>query len=138
MRKLVAVDEPTIRFQIYNMLRKVKRTKSANPPFYMRYEVYISDAELRAFWARLWSEITDIIASEARLAAGEDHRVVVYPSPRRDCSWDCDFRMVCPMFDNDLADPEHVLAMNFEHKDPLTYYYDEDEEDPNPIDASVI
>lgn len=110
-----------VRFQIRNMLKKSKRTSRAKPPFYERYEVYISDAELRNFWDRLFGEITDIIAFEERVTR-ENHRHVAYPSPRNECSWDCDFVDVCPLFDDPNADPDYVLTERYVEGDPHEHY----------------
>lgn len=113
----------TARFQIRNMLKKSKRTVRAKPPFYDRYEVYISDAELRDFWNRLYGEIMDILEMERRLEAEPDaHRRIAYPTPRNECSWDCDFVDVCPLFDDPNADPEYILAENFVVGDPHEHY----------------
>jgi hypothetical protein len=110
------------RFQIYSMLKKSKRTARATPPFYARHEVYINDAELRAFWARLWGEIRDLVAAEEALNNGIDHRAVAYPNPTRDCSWDCPFLPVCAMFDDATSDVEHVLTDRYEPYDPMERY----------------
>lgn len=131
------VNFPHPRFQIYNMLRKVKRTAQAKPPFYGRYEVYISDAELRAFWERLHGEIVLIMHTEAQLIAHpERHRGMAFPTPSRDCSWDCEFLAVCPMFDNDDADPEHVLSERYTNWDPLAHYETDYDDFDEPSDAN--
>lgn len=112
-----------VRFQIYRMLKKSKRTQTAKPPFFADYEVYINDEELRGFWARLHGEITELLRFERMIEANPElHRSIAYPSPTTDCSWDCDFYSVCPLFDDDRSDPEHVLMMNFEPGDPHAHY----------------
>jgi len=107
---------------IYNMLRKVKRTTNATPPFYQRVEVRHNIHELRSFYIRVFGEITAIMELRAKLDAGEDPRQVAYPTPTSNCSWDCDFIAVCPMFDDGSA-AEEMLADVYEKHDPHDHYY---------------
>lgn len=132
MHRLEAPDSLPRRFSKYNMLRKVKRTARATPPFYARYDVYISDVELRAFWNRLYGEINDMLRVERQLAEGAHHRVVAYPTPTRDCSWRCEYINVCAMFDDDASDPEHLIEQFFEPGNPLARY-----EEDAPVDTGV-
>jgi hypothetical protein len=122
MEHLLNPQDVPERFQIYSMLKKSKRTARAAPPFYSRYEIYINDPELRAFWTRLWGEIRDLLSVEQGLDEGGDHRALAYPNPTRDCSWDCPFSVVCPMLDDDTSDAEYVLAERYETYDPLERY----------------
>lgn len=110
-----------------NLLRKVKRTAQAKPPFYHREEVHHSDEELRRFYLRLIGEIDDLIMLEQRLKDGADPLTVAYPRPSRDCTWKCEFKHVCPMFD-DGSDAERFLEDHFERYDPLTRYDDKEQE----------
>lgn len=93
-------DIPYSEGAIWNMLRKVKRTAAATPPFYGRVEVRRNVHELRSYWSRVHALIREIVETHRRLDAGEDPNVVCYPSPRATCSWDCDYLAVCPMFDD--------------------------------------
>lgn len=125
MQRLIAAvtGAVPVRFQIYRMLKKSKRTAAAKPPFFRDYEVYINDEDLRSMWTRLHGEITELLRFERMIEANpEQHRSIAYPTPTTDCSWDCDFYSVCPMFDDDRSDPEHVLAMNYEVADPHSHY----------------
>jgi hypothetical protein len=125
MQRLIAAELGTnpVRFQIYRMLKKSKRTARAKPPFFRDYEVYINDEELRSMWQRLHGEITELLRFERQIEANPPlHRSIAYPTPTTDCSWDCDFYSVCPLFDDDRSDPEHLLAMNYEHGDPHAHY----------------
>lgn len=87
---------------LYNMLRKVKRTARANPPFYERVLIKHNDHELAAFQHHLRTMIRDVMVLEAELALAdpEHHAHVAYPRPTRDCTWDCDYFPICPMFDD--------------------------------------
>lgn len=97
---------------IYNMLRKVKRTGRAKPPFYMREFVGHNMDDLRSYLMHVMAVSQEILEAELALDAGSDHRSVVYPNPTRDCSWDCDFRPICPMFD-DGSDAEGMVSAIF-------------------------
>ena len=110
---------------LYNMLRKVKRTARATPPFYDRVEIRHSHDELQAYYRRVWGEVRDILETEKRLET-EDPRVVAYPRPSRDCSWKCEFFPVCPLIDTAPAAAEAMLAGAYEHQDPLDRYQDQD------------
>ncbi|HEX5781443.1 MAG TPA: PD-(D/E)XK nuclease family protein [Solirubrobacteraceae bacterium] len=107
---------------VYNMLRKVKRTVRAQPPFYGRHEVRHTRDELRLYYTRLYGVVSEMLRAEARLAAGEDHHAVVYPTPTRDCDWDCEFRRACPMFDRPAEDAEGFLREAFVAGDPYDRY----------------
>ena len=122
MRKVANPDSQTVNLSVHNMLRKVKRSARAKPPFYERYEVYISDGELRNFWQRLYGEISDILRAEQQLRDGGDPLAIAYPTPTRDCTWRCEFYDVCPLFDDPNADPEHLVGTLYEVGDPLARY----------------
>lgn len=74
---------------LVNMLRKVKRTSRANPPFYDRQDVTHNIHELRNHWRHVLAYARQIHDATVRLDAGESHHAVCPPSPRRDCTWDC-------------------------------------------------
>jgi transcriptional regulator with XRE-family HTH domain len=106
---------------LYNMMRRVKRGPTAKPPFYERVEVYHNKHDINSFMIRLMGVIEDMNRAEAALGSGSDHRLVVYPTPTRDCVWECPFFQVCGMMD----DGSHVDAMlkaYFTEGDPMSYY----------------
>lgn len=107
----------------YNMLRKVKRTASAKPPFYGREEVQHSITELRNHWIHVRQQADEILRMHQLLDEGGDHHVLCYPNPTKDCTWDCEYREPClgGMFD-DGSDVEGYLADQFETGDPLARY----------------
>ena len=107
---------------IYNMLRRVKRTVKAKPPFYERTEVLHNRHQLEAFYHQLWGTIRDLLELERRLDEGMSHHMAAYPNPNGNCSWDCDYRMVCPLF-NDGSRVEAMIANYYVAGDPLAYYY---------------
>lgn len=107
---------------LYNMLRKVKRSAKAQPPFYDRVTVMHNEHELRSFQTRLTGIVRNILEVRAALDSGADPNVVAYPTPAKDCSWSCDFFPVCPMFD-DGSRVEDMLDRYYKEGNPLSYYY---------------
>jgi len=106
---------------VYNMLKKVKRSGSARPPFYERMEVRHNKLMLHSFWNRVHGEITDMLKLKAQLDAGADHRTVAYPRPSRDCTWKCQFFSVCPLLDDGSA-AEQMLDDLYDQHDPNERY----------------
>jgi len=109
---------------LYNMLKRVKRTQRATPPFYSRVEVRHNKHELENYATRVRGEINDMRVAADQLEFGFPHQQIVYPNPTRDCTWDCPFLAVCPMFD-DGSRAEDLLAQYFDVRDPLSYYLEE-------------
>lgn len=107
---------------IYNMLRRVKRTSKAKPPFYERHAVQHNRRQIDAFYRQLWGTVRDLLHLEAKLDHGDNHHLVAYPNPQGDCSWSCDFRAVCPLF-NDGSRAESMIQNLYTAGDPLAYYY---------------
>lgn len=110
---------------LIDVLRKVKRSARAKPPFYGRIEVRHNVEALRTYWDRVEGVIGDIRSVRKRLEDGESHHRVAYPNPTRDCSWDCPFLAICPMFD-DGSDVESVIRFSYTESDPLTRYGSEE------------
>lgn len=108
---------------LITMLKKVKRTASARPPFYEQIEVRHNVFALRNFWSRLHGELTDMVAVRDALDAGGNHQQVAYASPTRDCSWRCDFFTICPMFDDGSA-VEQAIEDLYQVGEPYEYYED--------------
>lgn len=108
---------------VFVMLRKVKRTASARPPFYDYIEVRHNIFTLRNFWTRINGELSDMVQVRSALDDGADHHFVAYPRPSRDCTWACPFFSICGMFDDGSA-VEQAIYDNFETGDPYGYYGD--------------
>ena len=109
---------------VYNMLRKVKRTGSAKPPFYLREQIYHNDEELRSYWKKLVGILTTMYDVVQRLDEGQDHHTVVYPTPQSTCAWDCEFRAVCPLFD-DGSRAEAMVDSLYQVHNPYDRYQKE-------------
>ena len=120
LQRLVGSTE--VQEAIWNKLRKVKRTARAEPPFYLREQIYVSEEELRRFFVRIRGVIRDVLETETRLEAGEDPYEVCYPRPSADCSWKCPFRKACPLMDQDPDAAKQMLSDLFEVTDPYDRY----------------
>jgi hypothetical protein len=110
---------------LFTLLKKVKRTAAAKPPFYDQFEVRHNVYTLRAFWQRLHGVVSDLIRTKDALDNGESHFAVAYPRPNRDCKWKCEFFAVCPLIDDGSA-AESALEMGYEAADPYAYYGKDD------------
>lgn len=104
----------------YRILKKVKRTAKAQPPFYVEHEVRYSREQLRNHWRHTRNKVRRIVEDRNRLDAGEDHHDVVPPHVTKDCTWICDFKNICPMFDDGSA-AEAALDADFTTHDPRGY-----------------
>jgi hypothetical protein len=105
-------DPETAQGVLFNMLRKVKRTAKANPPFYKRVHVRHTKTELRNHWYHVVALADQIKEATRRLDAGESHQTVVPPAPMGTCAWQCQFFQLCPMFDAE-QDAEMALLSKF-------------------------
>lgn len=106
---------------LYNMLRRVKRTAAANPPFYDRVEVRHNMLELTNYLRHLVTTTSEILRARAALDDDADHHDVVPPNPTKNCSWDCDFQPICVMFD-DGSRVEDAVAALYRTVDPHERY----------------
>jgi RecB family exonuclease len=110
---------------IFTMLKKVKRTANAKPPFYEQLEVRHNVFTLRSFWQRIHGTITDLLRVKDALDEGAAHQFVAYPSPSRDCKWKCQFYSICPMIDDGSA-AEAAIEQMYEVSNPYGYYNEEE------------
>ena len=106
---------------IFTMLKKVKRSANARPPFYEQLEVRHNVFALRSFWQRIHGTLSDMLNTRKALDEGGDHRFVAYPRPSRDCKWKCQFFTICPMCDDGSA-AEAAIEDAFEVSNPYAYY----------------
>jgi RecB family exonuclease len=106
---------------IFTLLKKVKRTANAKPPFYDQFEVRHNIFSMRSFWQRLHGTVTDLMKMKTALDEGAAHQAVAYPRPSNDCTWKCPFFSVCPMFD-DGSGAEDAITEMFAESDPYEYY----------------
>lgn len=106
---------------IFTLLKKVRRTAAAKPPFYEHVEIRHNVFTLRSFWNRIHGTIADLMKVKTGLDAGENPAFLAYPRPSRDCKWKCPFFAICPMFDDGSA-VEQALSEMYEEVDPYAYY----------------
>jgi RecB family exonuclease len=106
---------------IFTMLKKVKRTANAKPPFYEQIEVRHNIFTMRSFWQRIHGTISDLMNVKKGLDEGGDPNFLTYPTPSKDCKWKCQFYNICPMIDDGSA-AESAIAQMFEVSDPYGYY----------------
>jgi hypothetical protein len=106
---------------IFTLLKKVKRTANAKPPFYDQFEVRHNIFSMRSFWTRLHGTVADLMRVKTALDSGTAHQEVAYPSPSRDCTWKCPFFSVCPLIDDGSA-AENAISEMFAESDPYAYY----------------
>jgi hypothetical protein len=114
-------DSPTTVGAVYNMLKRVKRTARANPPFYDRLSIVHSSFEVASYLTNVIGTAYDIVSAKRLLANFVSHQAAVYPSPRSECSWDCEFFSVCSLF-NDGSAAEDMLGAYYVEEDPLDRY----------------
>lgn len=116
-------DAPMVDGALYNMIRKVKRGATAKPPFYERVEVRHNPHQLDNFRTRLIGESLQIMQVERALERGVSHQAVAYPSPGQRCLWGCEFKAVCPSFD-DESRAEDFLKEQYVEINPMRRYDD--------------
>lgn len=98
---------------VWNMLRRNKHTARAKPPFYQRYELAVNQAMLDQFYTQLRGQIEDILRTEERLNAGEDHVRVAYPTPSSDCVWKCPYVGLCSQMNDPHTDSDWTIFQYF-------------------------
>lgn len=109
---------------IFTMLKKVRRSAAAKPPFYDQIEVRHNIFTLRSFWDRLHGTVTDLMRVRTALDKGEQPSFHAYPSPSRDCKWKCKFYSICTLVDDGSAAEQAITEM-FVEADPYAYYGEE-------------
>lgn len=106
---------------IFTLIKKVKRTAKAAPPFYEQFEVRHNVFTLRSFWNRIHATVSDLMRVKKALDEGTHHTQVAYPRPSNDCTWKCQFFSVCYMLDDGSA-AEDAIRDQFDVGDPYDYY----------------
>lgn len=106
---------------LYTMLRKVKRTARAKPPFFAQIEIRFNRTSLRNHWIHVHKVLEEIVTARQALDDRSDHHWVTPPRPNRDCSWKCEHFTICPMFD-DGSNVEGLMSEYYIHVDPYERY----------------
>ena len=107
---------------ILNIIRRVKRTSRAKPPFYCRFSVHHNESEIKNYYTRILGILRDMLQCEMELAEGKDHRAVVYPTPTSNCHWKCEFFDICGLLDDDNAHGLEMAQEMFVVGNPLSQY----------------
>ena len=107
---------------VLNIIRRVKRTSRAKPPFYRRFSVHHNESEIRNYHTRILGILRNMLQCEMELAEGKDHRTVVYPTPTNNCHWKCEFFDVCGLMDDDNAHGLEMAQEMFVVGNPLGHY----------------
>ncbi len=108
---------------MYNILRKVKRSATANPPFYMRVEVRHNRHTMNAFWNQVHGVVNDIISVRNALDDGFDPNLVCYPNPTNDSVWKDQFFQLGSLIDDGSA-ADQMIADFYEQINPYDRYED--------------
>jgi|SRR5882757_500288 len=106
---------------LYNMLRKVKRTRAANPPFFDRVPVTHNQYQIDAYKTRLLSATRDILTAQDQLDAGANPLTIAYPNPGENCSYDCPFFSICNLFDDGSRVDDAIVGL-YHTENPLKRY----------------
>jgi len=125
---LTQPGQPRCEGALYNMLRKVKRTRASKPPYFGRTPIDHNRHELSAYGLQLLGVIDKIVQAEQLLKSAVPHQRAVPARPSRDCSWKCDFFKICRMFD-DGSRVEAAIEDHYVAGDPLAYYDDRETND---------
>lgn len=115
-------DSPKIDGARYRLLKKVKRSATAKPPFYEDQDVRFNRKALDSHWKRLLGTIREMLELRDRLDAGEDHQFYAYPTQKM--GWEC---TSCPFFNgcfmlDDGSDAEGFFTDNYIQVDPNDRY----------------
>lgn len=120
---------PVCKGTAVNLVRRVKRTASAKPPFYDRVWVYHSLDELRTYWDQLHGMINDILRAEQLLEEGASHNLVAYPTPDYSCEWQCPFFDVCGLMNDPASDSEGYISRYLREYNPVERYATDPEDE---------
>jgi hypothetical protein len=121
----------------YNMLKRVKRTGTAKPPFFDRVYIPHSPAEIESYRKHLIGTTTDILRTDRALTHGADPQEYAYPSIRNECTWDCQFFSLCHLYD-DGSHAEAMLETRYMKHDPLERYRKTTTETPSECGRIIL
>lgn len=107
---------------IWRMILKLKRAKDGDKEFFRDYEASFNDQFLESVRRRYVAMATQMHGMELTLTERPElHQFFAYPTPQFSCSWDCDFKIVCDMFD-DGSRAEDALRSMYVNTDPYERY----------------
>lgn len=111
---------------VFRVLRRVKRTTTAEPPFYAELPVRHNPEQIRNTWISVHAVISQILQARAALDAGQDHHYWISKRVSRDCTWKCPFLDVCGLLD-DGSNAAGFMIENYVRVDPHARYSQDQE-----------
>ncbi len=101
----------------------------SKPPYFATELIDLTPEELVQTGIELKTEATEILAAEERLRDGATPRDVIYPNPRFDCTWKCDFfhNGLCSAWRSGLDVTEQGKLHGSWGNDPYAEYKTDDE-----------
>ncbi|QGF20316.1 Cas4 family exonuclease [Gordonia phage Sixama] len=126
LERLTNAHDPEFMLQgaRFVMLRKVRRSGTAKPPFYDTIEVHHNQTRLRNYFTQLIGTLSDYVRVVKALDAGIDHRFVAYPNASTHKRWS-PYNTVTQMMD-DGSDVESMINDLFAQQDPHERYVTSD------------
>lgn len=105
----------------HNILRRVKRTATAKPPFYHRNELHYSIEQLRRRYLLMDRQLERLVPLAARIEDGtiELDDPDLPPTPGTHCDWACRFTSPCALM-QDSSDWQYLIDNGYNVGDPLT------------------
>lgn len=111
----------------YTMLRKVKRTAAAKPPFYFDLDLDLSDYDVSQHMRRTRAVIRQMLAAKHAIEEGVDHRDAAPWTRSWKCA-SCPFRNPCMLMQSTgMEAAEAMLEDSFIERDPFERYDEEHE-----------
>ncbi len=106
---------------VYTLLRKVLRSRTSKPPYYMRLAVPITQDDLWAYRQRVLGIIDEMSRAKMMLDNGADHLRVTPFHPSWQCAT-CPFKLPCQESHTRPLAAEQMLEDLYEVGDPFERY----------------
>lgn len=111
----------------YTMLRKVKRTAAAKPPFYFDLDLTLTAHDVEEHMRRVRTVVRQMLAVKHAVEEGVDHRDVATWNRSWKCTT-CPFKNPCELWQSTgAAAAEAMLEDNYVERDPFERYESESE-----------
>lgn len=105
----------------YRLLRRVRRTSTAMPPFYGVTDVYHNEQDVMQYIERVRAQVRDMCQVNWRSSQVAYMSVGAYPTPAYDCAWSCPFSAICPNLDKHGHSIDRLLS-SLVDSDPLAHH----------------
>jgi hypothetical protein len=107
---------------LYNMLKKVKRTARAAPPFYHREPIMFNTFQIDSYRRELLGLVRQMVRMEDALRNGADPIGTAPKHWTKSCKWECDFYSICPLFDDGSPGVEDMRDTLYQRVDVWARY----------------